>query len=804
MRKFLLAIACAACGAAQSVERLEPVVRADTVAWRKYFIKEGMVEYDFRVVDDKLNGYVILPDGVEADLHWKGVVTRIQGPRTKFGTPIPLVAQPRYFSGDDEGLPERWGKKMAYLKTMAGKEIDLVLVGDSITHFWDDPKKGEPVLKKMQMGRTVVSLGFGGDGTQHTIWRIQNGELDGYKAKTIALMIGVNNGGDTWDDVAAGVKECVRLIREKQPQAKLILQAILPWGEKSGNYHRIKDAKTNEEIRKLADGKSVFWLDFGAKLLNAKGELTRDMADDFVHPTTKGYEIWSRELLPLVGEALVEGDSVVFDERRLLVERFPSKDLVVSDNLEWLKAGKVPGYAVGNVIKWLEIQGVDVAEFKAKYRPVEPSLGLPLMKRPGGKLGFMLDISRDKVPTMDTLKALVDVLAACGFNELQLYTEHTFAFSKHEAAWKGWSPMTAAEIRELDARCWERGIRLVPNQNSFGHLERWFEHEEYHALAAAPEGFSIPHPKVSRGYGCALNPGDEATYRFLSGLYDELLPNFLHAEEVNVGCDEVWDIFAGNARCAARAKEVGVPSVYMDHLLKVYELVKGRGRRMAFWGDMVLRYPELLGRVPKDVDVLQWGYGGCISDPEYACEYEGRCIALQRRGIPFTVCPSTHTFENGRCTFREARGNIRMVSDAGRKYGAEGMLLTEWGDNGHCNPLLASVPAIVYAGLVCRGEPSHEEALAKAIDHALGCNVGKGLVAWGLVDAPLENVDAAGAPAWVDNGLRQLKFNRRMLVLQEGGGRASAADVAEYRKLWLEANRPGGLDASVDKFLRGL
>jgi len=83
----------------------------------------------------------------------------------------------------------------------------------------------------------------------------------------------------------------------------------------------------------------------------------------------------------------------------------------------------------------------------------------------------------------------------------------------------------------------------------------------------------------------------------------------------------------------------------------------------------------------------------------------------------------------------------------------------------------------------------------------LGCKVGKGLVAWGLVDAPLENVDAASAPAWVVNGLRQLKFNRRMLAVREGKGMPTAADEAEYRKLWLEVNRPGGLEASVTRFL---
>src|SRR6185369_4793545 len=101
----------------------------------------------------------------------------------------------------------------------------------------------------------------------------------------------------------------------------------------------------------------------------------------------------------------------------------------------------------------------------------------------------MLDISRDKVPTMKTLYELVDLLASWKINQLQLYTEHTFAYRNHEDVWKKASPMTAEEIRDLDEYCAERFIDLVPNQNSFGHMERWFEHPEYLQLAEAPNGY---------------------------------------------------------------------------------------------------------------------------------------------------------------------------------------------------------------------------------------------------------------------------------------------------------------------------
>ena len=101
---------------------------------------------------------------------------------------------------------------------------------------------------------------------------------------------------------------------------------------------------------------------------------------------------------------------------------------------------------------------------------------------------YMLDISRDKVPTMGTLKQLVDILARFDYNQFQLYTEHTFAYTAHKAVWEKASPLTPEEIRELDLYCVMHGIELVPNQNCFGHMERWLTKPDYNHLAELPKG----------------------------------------------------------------------------------------------------------------------------------------------------------------------------------------------------------------------------------------------------------------------------------------------------------------------------
>jgi len=101
----------------------------------------------------------------------------------------------------------------------------------------------------------------------------------------------------------------------------------------------------------------------------------------------------------------------------------------------------------------------------------------------------MLDVSRCKVPTMDTLYSLIDLLAQLRINELQLYIEHTFAFEKHDAVWKDSSPFSGREIQLIDQYCKDRFIELVPNLNSFGHFERWLRHDQYKHLAECPQGF---------------------------------------------------------------------------------------------------------------------------------------------------------------------------------------------------------------------------------------------------------------------------------------------------------------------------
>ena len=180
------------------------------------------------------------------------------------------------------------------------KHWDLVFLGDSITHNWESA--GKAMLEKLGKTYSVLPLGYGGDCTEHVIWRLQNGELEGYTANLFMLMIGTNNGGRP-EDVAAGVKRILAILAARHPEAKVLLLPVFPRGEKPTDPMRLRVAKISDLIRPLADGEKVWWCDFREKFLEPDGTMLRSTAGDFLHPGPKGYEQWTEAALPFFEKA---------------------------------------------------------------------------------------------------------------------------------------------------------------------------------------------------------------------------------------------------------------------------------------------------------------------------------------------------------------------------------------------------------------------------------------------------------------------------------------------------------------------
>lgn len=185
-------------------------------------------------------------------------------------------------------------------------KAQLVFLGDSITAGWAG--NGKEVWPKAFGQYEPANFGIGGDRTQHVLWRIQNGELDGIKPKACVLMIGTNNSGqDSAEGIAKGVTLIVETIRAKQPQAKILLLAVFPRGSKPDgqlNAQNDKLKQVNAIIAKLDDGKSIFYLDIGGKFPVTDGKLDKTVMPDFLHLSSAGYQIWADAIGPKLAELM--------------------------------------------------------------------------------------------------------------------------------------------------------------------------------------------------------------------------------------------------------------------------------------------------------------------------------------------------------------------------------------------------------------------------------------------------------------------------------------------------------------------
>ena len=462
--------------------------------------------------------------------------------------------------------------------------------------------------------------------------------------------------------------------------------------------------------------------------------------------------------------------------------------------------------------------------------------------------GVMLDISRDKVPTLDTLKALVARLASWKVNQVQLYIEHTFAYRGHDEVWCDASALTPDDVRELDEWCRDRHVELVPNQNCLGHMGRWLQHDRYRPLAMAPDGYT-DYMGRSRG-PMTLDPSLPGSLELVRDLLSQLLECFT-SNRVHVGLDEPWEM---------PDERVDEYLAWIDTLCAVPEL---DGREVLVWGDILAGRPERLARLPANVTVCEWGY-------EDWSPFDERAASFASAGVPFWICPGTSSWMTILGRTKNMLGDCVAAATAVGAHGGAGLLNTDWGDQGHLQYLPVSEPGFAYGAAVswCL-ETNRDLDLAAALDaHAFADGAGVlGATLLGLGDLyraitpETPNISAlvlhlyypqltlgrgptvgitidelATVEGALDDARRRLGDARPQradgaLVLDELGagiglvallcrdGRARlagdgtiasipestrlgfAADLAgmidTHRDLWLARNRPGGLDDSV-------
>ncbi len=310
--------------------------------------------------------------------------------------------------------------------------------------------------------------------------------------------------------------------------------------------------------------------------------------------------------------------------------------------------------------------------------------------------GLLLDISRGKVPTLATLKELVDFMVGLKLNLLMLYTEHVFSFRRHPLIGKGASPMSAGELRELDEYAGRRHVELVPTLQSLGHMHQILKYPRYRKLAESDRMWSV-------------SPALEETYELLDDLYSEYLGNF-RSPWLNANCDEPVDLGKGLSK--SQAESEGLAAVFAGHVARVQGLAARHGKKTMIWADFLFEHREVIPLLPKGLLLIDWWY-------EANHDFE-RVRVLRENGMPFMAAAGTSGWNTLFPRVENSLANICGYAEAAKRNDAEGLLTTEWGDGGHGNLLGNSLYGFAFGAQAAWGRA---DLGAKEFDPAFSMRV---------------------------------------------------------------------------------
>jgi len=394
---------------------------ADAVAAHFNRHKELCDEYNAAVAGGKWNG--MMRQKVIGYTSWSDNFPADTCPSVN-GTPVAVTSldekEPRIYSiqrskSYDRDMGENWWMRrhdaiLERLKTE--KDFDIVLAGDSITHRWE--RHGKEAYVQVTNELKVLNLGFGADSVKNLLWRLRSGELDGYRAKAVQLMIGTNNGpNEPAEETAAQIRACLREIRARQPGAKILLCPILPRGTPD-SVERGKNDAVNELLKPLADGKSIVWTDWSGFFTLEDGRLRPDLQDDGLHPNAKGYAAWAEVAIPVWKKAVGKG-----------LECCQCGNAASTNANSQLDNGNIESGNAGNIqiAQTVEAPDFDKAEAPHGFRwEFLPGLGY-------GK-GAMEVFPRLESPTGAKLSYKVKIPAEAKTAEVTVVTRSTLAFAR--------------------------------------------------------------------------------------------------------------------------------------------------------------------------------------------------------------------------------------------------------------------------------------------------------------------------------------------------------------------------------------
>lgn len=300
--------------------------------------------------------------------------------------------------------------------------------------------------------------------------------------------------------------------------------------------------------------------------------------------------------------------------------------------------------------------------------------------------GLLHDTTRGKVPTLDTLKEIALQCAFYKINQLQLYIEHSFAFSMIPEFSVFSDPLTSGEIVELDEFCKQHYIELVPALATFGHLYELLRIKRFtHLNELDIDASALPHNLWDRMAHYTLDPGNEDSFFLVKGMIDEVLPLF-SSKYFNICADETFDLGLGKSK--EFAAKNGVGTVYAQFVNKILDCVSAHGKTPMMWGDIILNHPEILSSFPQNTVFLNWGYGPDVTGDSTE--------KFARERVAYCVCPGVTGWSRFASNINDATVNIQKMVSFGKQYGALGVLNTNWGDCGNVNFFSGALHGIAF------------------------------------------------------------------------------------------------------------
>ena len=272
---------------------------------------------------------------------------------------------------------------------------------------------------------------------------------------------------------------------------------------------------------------------------------------------------------------------------------------------------------------------------------------------------FSLDVNRGPILTEDQLKSLVRSLAEYKMNALFLYMEHVFRYTHSPYAAPPGGEITPDLVRRLGAYARQYHVELAPHQQLFGHLHNMLKFELYTGMG------EIPH-------GSVISPASERTYDWIRQSVQQLNAAF-PSSLFHLGADETWELGEGQSR--DMAKRDGVGGVYLSHLNRAVEILRPLGKQIVFPGDIVLKHPEVIPRLPKELIAVTWVYA-----PRE--DYTQSIEPFRSNGMRFMVCTAVHNWNRLFPAFSHTIPNVNNFVRDGKRLGAMGSIASHWADDG--------------------------------------------------------------------------------------------------------------------------